>query len=180
MYGCESWTIKKDKHWSIDAFEWWRWRRLLRVPWTTRTSNRSILKEINPEYSFKDLIMNLKLQYFGHLMRRTDWFENTLILGGIGGRRRRARQRMRCLDGITNTVEMGLGGLLEFTQTHVHWVGDAIQPSHPLSFPSPPALNLSQHQSLFQWVSFLHQVARVLEFQLQHQSFEWIFRIDFL
>ena len=83
MYGCESWTIKKDKHLSIDAFEWWRWRRLLRVPWTTRTSNRSILKEINPEYSFKDLIMNLKLQYFGHLMGRANSLEKTLMLGKI-------------------------------------------------------------------------------------------------
>ena len=111
MYGCESWTIKKAERWRIDAFELWCWRRLLRVPWTARRSNQSILKEISPGYSLEGLMLKLKLQYFGHLMRRTDSFENTLMLGGIGGRRRQGRQRMRWLDGITNTMDMCLGGL---------------------------------------------------------------------
>ena len=111
MYGYESWTIKKAERWRIDAFELWCWRRLLRVPWTARRSNQSILKEISPGYSLEGLMLKLKLQYFGHLMRRTDSFENTLMLGGIGGRRRQGRQRMRWLDGITNTMDMCLGGL---------------------------------------------------------------------
>ena len=102
MYGCESWTIKKADHRRIDAFELWCWRRLLRVLWTAGKSNQSILKEISPEYSFEGLMLKLKLQYFGHLMRRTDSFQKTLMLGKIGGRRRRGRQRMRRLDGITN------------------------------------------------------------------------------
>ena len=101
MYGCESWTIKKVEHRRIDAFELWCWRRLLRVPWTARRSNQSILKEISPEYSLERLILKLKLQYFGHLMRRADSFEKTLMLGKIEGRRRRGRQRMRWLDGPT-------------------------------------------------------------------------------
>jgi len=108
MYGCESWTIKKAEHRRIDAFELWCWRRLLRVPWTVRRSNQSILKEISPEYSLEGLMLKLKLQYFGHLMRRVDSLEKTLILGGIGGRRRRGRQRMRWLDGITNSMGMSL------------------------------------------------------------------------
>ena len=100
MYGCESWTVKKVEHQRIDAFELWCWRRLLRVPWTARRSNQSILKEISPEYSLAGLMLKLKFQYFGHLMRRVDSLEKTLMLGGIGGRKRR-RQRMRWLDGIT-------------------------------------------------------------------------------
>ena len=178
------------------------------------------------------MMLKLKLQYFGQLMRRVDSLERTLMLGGIGGRRRRRRQRMRWLDGITRWTQWtwvwvnwhesewtpgvgdGQGGLAccdswdrkesdmteqlnwlmdcnppgflvhhqlpQSTQTHVYWVDDAIQPSCPLWSPSPPALNLSQHQRLFQWVRSLHQVAKLLEFQLQHQSFQWIFRIDFL
>ena len=108
MYGCESWTIKKAEHRRIDAFELWCWRRLLRVPWTARRSN---LKEISPEYSLEGLMVKLKLQYFGYLMQRTDSFEKTLMLGNIEGRRRRGRQRKRCLDGIANSMDMGLGGL---------------------------------------------------------------------
>ena len=106
MYGCESWTIKKAEHQRIDAFELWCWRSLLRVPWTARTSNQSILKEISPECSLEGLMLKLKLQYFGHLMRRADSFEKTLMLGKIEGRRRRGRQRMRWLDGITDSMDM--------------------------------------------------------------------------
>ena len=111
MYRCESWTIKKIEHRRIDAFELWYWRILLRVPWTASRSNQSILKKISPEYSLEELLLKLKFQYFGHLMRRTGSFEKTLILGKIEGRRKRGRQRMRWLDGITNLVHMGLGRL---------------------------------------------------------------------
>ena len=104
MYGCESWTVKKAEHRRIDAFELWCWRRLLRVPWTARRSNQSILKEISPGRSLEGLMLKLKLQYFGHLMRRVDSLEETLMLGVIGGRRRRGRQRMRWLDGITDSM----------------------------------------------------------------------------
>ena len=106
MYGCESWTVKKAEHRRIDAFELWCWRRLLRVPWTARRSNQSILKEISPEYSLEGLMLKLKLQYVGHLMQRTDSLEKTLMPGKIEGRKRRGRQRMRCLDGITNSMDM--------------------------------------------------------------------------
>ena len=216
MYGCDSWTIKKAEHQRIDAFELWYWRRLLGVPWTARRSNQSILKEISPEYSLERLMLKLKLQYFGHLIRRADSLEKTLILGKIEGRSRRGWteelgrlqsmgvQRVRYDWTYTWEVSLQFSSvaqscptlchpmnrstpgfpvhhqLPESTQTHVHWVGDAIQPSHPLSSLSPPAFNLSQHQGVFKWVSSLHQVAKVLEFQLQHQSFQWIFRTDFL
>ena len=106
MYGCESWTIKKAERRRIYAFELWCWRRLLRVPWTARRSNQSILKEIRPEYSLEGLMLKLKLQYFGHLMQRTDSFEKTLMLGKIQGRRRRGQQRMKWLDGITNSMDV--------------------------------------------------------------------------
>ena len=106
MYGCKRWTVKKAEHWRIDAFELWCWRRLLRVPWTARRSNQSILKEISPGISLEGMMLKLKLQYFGHLMLRVDSLEKTLMLGGIGGRRRRGRQRMRWLEGITNSVDM--------------------------------------------------------------------------
>ena len=108
MYGCESWTVKKAERWRIDAFELWCWRRLLRVPWTARRSNQSILKEVSPGISLEGMMLKLKLQYLGHLMRRVDSLEKTLMLGGIGGRRRRGWQWMRWLDGITDSMDMSL------------------------------------------------------------------------
>ena len=189
MYGCESWTIKKAEHRRIDAFELWCWRILSRVPWTARSLNQSTLKEIIPESTFEGLMLIVNLQYFGTLIQRADSLKKTLKMGKIQGKRRRWWQSMRWLDSIIDSVQFSRSVVSDplwphkphYTRTPCPSPIPGVHPNpcplsrwcHPLSSTSPPALNVSQYQGLFQWVSSSHQVAKLLEFQLQHQSFQW-------
>ena len=144
MYGCESWTVKKAEHWRIDAFELWCWRRLLRICWAARRSNQSILKEISPEYSLEGLMLKLKFQYFGHLMRRTDSFEKTLMLGKIEGRRRRGWQRMRWLDAITASMDINFSKPWELAMDRKVWRAIVQRVSKSRTWPSDLTELISQ------------------------------------